>query len=184
MAHSRDELVEMIDRYQACSDRCGETGDWTALGEFYTDDAIYTWNNGADWGFAARGPQQIVEWVMGTEMAGLEGWNYPYIRKLIDPEQDECVGFWRQIAPVNDPATGKPYEIQGTGGSWFHYAGDFKWDWQRDFFDHMNAGHTFLQMAKNGHLSDEMQRRMGEGSGMPGWHRLEDFDWLTTLPGS
>lgn len=184
MSHSRDEIEEMLDRYETASDRAGEIGDWSPLGDFYTDDALYTWNNAAKWGFAARGPKEIVDWVMGTEMAGLEGWNYPYIRKLIDAEADECIGLWRQIAPTDDPRTGKPYEIEGTGGSWFHYAGNFQWDWQRDFFDHMNAGHIFLEMGRNGHLTPELEHRMKQGSDMPGWYRLEEFDWLDTIPGS
>ena len=76
---------------------------------------------------------------------------------------------------------GEHYEIKGTGGSWFRYAGDYKWCWQRDFFDHANAGATFMEMAKNGHLSDVMQERMKKGSKMPGWVRSDEFDWYETL---
>jgi len=183
MAHARDELEEMINRYQAASDKAGETGDWSPLGDFYTDDALYTWNNGPKHMFVARGAQQIVDWVLGTEMDGLDGWEYRYVRKLIDPEQDEVVAFWRQIAPEAEP-DGDRYEIPGTGGSWFHYAGDFQWDWQRDFFDHMNAGQTCLLMAKNGHLSEPMHRRMEKGADMPGWQLRSELDWYTTLPGA
>ena len=185
MAHDRDELEEMIRRYNAASDEAGRTGNWSPLGEFYTDDALYTWDNGGSWQFAARGPQQIVDWVLGTEMEGLEGWEYPYARILIDDQQDMVVAFWRQFSPpdVVDP-DGDRYEIPGTGGSWFHYAGDFKWDWQRDFFDHMNAGNTFLAMAKDGALSDGMQARMEKGADMPGWQRRTDLDWYSTIPES
>ena len=35
-------------RFVAANDRAGETGDWEPLGEFYAEDAIYTWNNGAE----------------------------------------------------------------------------------------------------------------------------------------
>jgi hypothetical protein len=37
-------------------------------------------------------------------------------------------------------------------------------------------------MAKDGRLSEEMQRRMAQGSKMPGWVPLSDFDWYSTLP--
>jgi hypothetical protein len=179
-AFPREELEEMVRRWVAGNDRAGETGDWSHMPDFYTEDALYTWNNGAQWEFVARGRKQIADWAFGTEMAGLEHWTYPYVKVLIDDAQGEVLGFWRQVAPTKDP-DGNPYEIAGTGGSWFRYAGDYKWCWQRDFFDHANAGSVFLAMAKNGHLSETMQERMKKGSNMPGWTKRADFDWYETL---
>jgi ketosteroid isomerase-like protein len=177
---SRDELEEMVRRWVAANDESGRTGDWSRMADFYTDDAVYTWNNGARWDFLARGREQIRDWVFGTEMAGLEHWVYPYVRTLIDERKGEVIGIWRQVAPDKDPE-GKPYEIAGTGGSWFRYAGDFKWSWQRDFFDHMNAGAVFGAMAENGQLSPGMQERMQKGSRMPGWIRRGELDWYDTI---
>jgi hypothetical protein len=148
--------------------------------EFYTEDALYSWNNGARWEFVARGREQIRDWAFGTEMSGLGQWTYPYVRVLIDDQQGEILGFWRQLAPVTRP-DGENYEIAGTGGSWFRYAGDYKWCWQRDFFDHANAGALFMEMAKNGHLTEAMQERMKKGSDMPGWVRSGEFDWYETI---
>jgi hypothetical protein len=179
-AFPRDEIEEMVRRWVAANDACGRTGDWAPMADFYTEDAIYSWNNGAGWEFVARGRQQIADWVFGTEMAGLENWVYPYVRTLVDDRKGEVVGFWRQIAPVKDP-DGRPYEIAGTGGSWFRYAGDFRWSWQRDFFDHMNAGAVFGEMAKNRQLSAKMLERMKKGSAMPGWEPRAGFDWYATL---
>ena len=61
------------------------------------------------------------------------------------------------------------------------YAGEFRWCWQRDFFDHSNAGHIFLVMAGDGNLNETMQERMKTGARMPGWTKLETFDWYETL---
>ena len=177
---SRDEMEEMVRRWIAANRAAGVSGDWSKMPEFYTDDALYSWNNGSNWEFKARGRQQISEWAFGSEMSGLEHWTYPYLRTLIDDRKGEFIGFWRQIAPVNDP-DGKPYEIRGTGGSWFRYAGDFKWEWQRDFFDHMNAGAVFGAMAKNKQLTPRMLERMKKGSDMPGWVRADDFDWMAGI---
>ena len=177
---SREELDEMVRRWVAANEAAGRSGDWSPMAEFYADDAIYSWNCGADWEFVARGKQQIHDWVFGTEMEGLEHWAYPYVRTIIDDRKGEVLGIWRQVAPETDP-DGKPYEIAGTGGSWFRYAGDYKWSWQRDFFDHMNAGTTFGAMATNGHLSAKMHERMEKGSKMPGWVRRGDFDWYQTI---
>jgi hypothetical protein len=178
---SREEMEEMVDRWVAANDEAGRTGDWSPMAEFFTEDAIYSWTTGPNWDFVAKGKQQIREWAFGTEMSGLEKWVYPYVRKLIDTDKGEFIGIWRQVAPINDPE-GVPYEIRGTGGSWFRYAGDFKWAWQRDFFDHGCAGATFGKMAKNGDLTPRMLERMKLGSKMPGWTRApEDFDWISTL---
>jgi len=177
----RDELEEMMRRWVAANDRAGETGDWSPMGDFYAQDAIYSWNNGAKHEFVARGRDEIRRFVFGTEMAGLEKWTYPYVRVLIDEKLGEVIGIWRQIAPIKK-TDGSHYEIAGTGGSWFRYGGNFQWSWQRDFFDHGNAATTFIAMAKDGRLSEEMQRRMAQGSKMPGWVPLPDFDWYSTLP--
>jgi hypothetical protein len=177
---ARDELDEMIARFRAANDEAGRTGVWAPLADFYTDDALYTWNNGPGHEFVARGRDQIRDWVLGTEMEGLEGWQYDYVRTLVDDERGEVVAFWKQESPPG--ADGSRHLIAGTGGSWFHYAGDFKWDWQRDFFDHMNAGAVFLKMAKEGSLSEGMQRRMERGASMPGWVRLAENDWYSWIP--
>ncbi len=179
-AFPRDEMEEMVRRWVAANRAAGSSGDWSKMSAFYTEDAIYSWNNGPRWEFVARGRKQIHDWVFGTEMSGLENWTYPYVRTLIDDQKGEFIGIWRQIAPARDPS-GTAYEIKGTGGSWFRYAGDFQWAWQRDFFDHINAGTVFGEMAKNGQLTERMQERMKLGSKMPGWTPESEFDWFSTL---
>jgi hypothetical protein len=179
-AFPRAELEEMMRRFVAESDEAGRTGDWSRLASFYSEDALYTWNNGAKYEFVARGRQQIRDWVFSTEMGGLERWTYPYVRVLIDDRQGEVIGIWRQLAPVSG-ADGKPVEIAGTGGSWFRYAGGFQWSWQRDFFDHANAGAVFQTLLAGGRLSPGMQERLRRGSRMPGWVKRADFDWYSTL---
>ena len=177
----RSELEEMLRRWVAANDEAGRSGDWSKMAEFYTEDALYTWNNGPKYEFAARGRQQIQDWVFGTEMEGLEQWVYPYVRTLIDEAKGEVIGIWRQIAPVKDPE-GNAYEIAGTGGSWFRYAGDYRWCWQRDFFDHGNAAAVFGAMAGHGQLTPKMLERMKKGARMPGWvKRSEALDWYETI---
>jgi hypothetical protein len=178
--YPRDEMEEMVDRWVAANDEAGRTGDWSKMSQFYTEDAVYTWNNGPGWEFVANNRQEIHDWVFGTEMEGLEEWTYPYVRRLIDDRKGEFLGVWRQLAPVEGP-DGNAYEIAGTGGSWFRYAGDFKWSWQRDFFDHSNAAAVFGEMAKNKQLTPKMIERMKKGSKMPGWVKRETFDWYASI---
>ena len=177
----REELEEMMRRWVAANDEAGRTGDWSRMPGFYTEDALYTWNNGHKYEFVARGRDEIARNAFGSEMVGLERWVYPYVRVLIDDRIGEVIGIWRQISPVAR-ADGAPYEIAGTGGSWFRYAGGYRWSWQRDFFDHANAGVVFGELLANGRLSNEMQERLKRGSRMPGWVKRADFDWYATLP--
>jgi hypothetical protein len=179
-AFARDEMEEMVRRWVTANNEAGKTGDWSKMSAFFTEDALYSWNTGDKWEFVARGRQQIHDWAFGSEMAGLEHWTYPYVRTLIDDQRGEFLGIWRQVAPDPDP-DGNAYEIAGTGGSWFRYAGDFQWEWQRDFFDHTNAGAVFGRMMQNGQLKDEMIERMKKGSKMPGWTKRADFDWYDTI---
>ncbi len=179
-AFPRNEIQEMVSRWVAANDLAGRSGDWSKMSSFYTEDAVYTWNNGPNWEFIARGRQQIHDRVFDSEMAGLEHWVYPYVRTLIDDQKGEFLGIWRQVAPEKDPE-GKSYEIAGTGGSWFRYAGNFQWCWQRDFFDHMNAAAVFGAMLKNEQLKPAMVERMKKGSKMPGWIRRSELDWYETI---
>jgi len=172
-----EEMEEMLRRWIAANEEAARTKDWSYLGKnFYTEDAVYSWNTGTSTEFVAKGRKQITEWAFGTEMAGLEEWVYPYMRTVIDPNKGELVGFWRQLSPFNGP-DGKPYEILGTGGSWFRYAGNFKWSWQRDWFDLGNMFHCFQQMEKNGDLNEVMQERLAGKRGFNGWVSLSDFHW-------
>ena len=47
-AFSRDEMEEMVGRWVAANDEAGRTGDWSKMSRFFTEDAIYSWNTGAN----------------------------------------------------------------------------------------------------------------------------------------
>jgi hypothetical protein len=158
-AFSRDEMEEMMRRWLKANEDAEAAGDWKPMAEFYTKDAEYTWNLGPNEDFIARGREQIRDWCLGTEMEGLEGWQYPYDKVLIDEKQGEIVAFWRQVAP-GKRADGSPYEARGVGGSWFRYAGNYQWCWQKDFFDFGNVMALFMELIQDGKLSTGMQKRI------------------------
>lgn len=171
-AFPRDELDEMVRRWLDANRRCEAAGDWRPLAEMYTEDATYGWNVGPDQDFMAVGRAQIRDLALGAEMGGLDGWSYPYQRILVDERAGEVVGFWKQIADARRP-DGRPYEVAGIGGSWFRYAGDFQWSWQRDWFDLGNVTALFVEMMKAGALSDGMRHRLDRaaaGTPIPGYH--------------
>ena len=141
------------------------------MAEMYTDDATYGWNVGPNDEFMAVGSDEIREYALGLEMEGLDGWTYPYQQVLIDDVQGEILGLWKQIADATRP-DGSHYEIAGLGGSWFRYAGDFQWRWQRDFFDVGNATATFIEMinagvAHPGHAEATREGGVGQAAAGP-----------------
>ncbi|MFI0357861.1 nuclear transport factor 2 family protein [Actinomadura sp. 9N407] len=156
---SREEMDDMVQYWLDENKRAEEAGDWRPLADLYTEDATYGWNMGPNQDFMAVGRAEIRDIALGQEMGGLDGWTYPYQSILVDERKGEVVGFWKQIADV-PRADGSAYEVAGIGGSWFRYAGNRQWSWQRDWFDLGNAAAIFMEMMKADVLSDGMKRRM------------------------
>lgn len=172
-AFPREELEEMVERWLEANRKAEAAGDWKPMAELYTEDATYGWNFGPKEEFMAVGRDEIRDIALGLEMAGLDGWEYPYEEILIDDKKGQVLGLWRQIADATRE-DGTRYEIAGIGGSWFRYAGNFQWSWQRDFFDFGNAAALFVEMMQDGTLSEGMTKRMERSAAgsLPGHYKL------------
>lgn len=171
-AFPRTELDDVVQRWLQANRDAEKTGDWRNLAAFYTDDATYGWNIGPKEDVMCVGIDEIRDIALGLEMEGLHGWTYPYQKVIIDDQQGEVVGFWKQVATDSD---GSQSEIHGIGGSWFRYAGDGKWDWQRDFFDFGHVSALYMELIKAGKLSEGMQQRIQRslaGEKLPGYYPL------------
>ncbi len=171
--YDRAEIAEFVERWIEANAVCERNKDWTPLADFYAEDATYGWNYGPEHEFMAVGREEIREVALGLEMGGLDGWEYPYEEILIDDRKGQVIGLWRQIATATR-ADGSHYEVAGLGGSWFGYAGDFQWSFQRDWFDYGNAAALFLEMMTDGTLSEGMTARMHRalGGGLPGHYDI------------
>lgn len=176
-SYPREELEEMLERWLEANVMAEKEGDWTKyLGPMYTEDAVYAWNIGPNEEFVANGRQEICDIALGYQMKGFEEWQYPYHDVIIDDKRGSVVGFWKQLAPYKRP-DGSYYEISGIGGSWFEYAGNFQWKWQRDFFDLGNAKDCFFQLAGAGVLDPvvkEKIHRQAKGELLPGHRKLRE----------
>ena len=172
-SYPRAEVEEMVERWLQANRDAEAAGDWSPMAMLYAEDATYGWNYGDRENFMAVGREEIRELALGTEMMGLDGWEYPYQEILIDDRKGQVVGFWKQVATATR-ADGSHYEVAGIGGSWFGYAGGFEWAWQRDWFDYGNAAACFLEMMGDGTLSAGMTARMHRslGGGLPGHYDL------------
>jgi hypothetical protein len=149
----------MVDRFDQAMRDAEKTHDWSALGKFYTEDANYGWFLGPDEEVLLQGRKEIADHVMGSEMEGFEGWTFKYIRSIIDVEKAEVVS-WSPYHTGKVRADGTPYEVPGFTGSWFHYAGNFQWSWQRDILDWGNLQATFKELIADGMMSDVFRARM------------------------
>ena len=175
-AYPREELEEMVERWLQANRDAEAAGDWGPMADLYTEDATYGWNYGPKENFMAVGREEIRSVALGLEMGGLGGWEYPYQTILIDEKQGHVVGFWKQVADATRE-DGSHYEVQGIGGSWFRYGGDFMWSWQRDWFDYGNAAAVFIEMIQDGKLSEGMQARMDRAVSageLPGHYKIDD----------
>ncbi|MGZ8195402.1 MAG: nuclear transport factor 2 family protein [Methylosarcina sp.] len=174
-AYPRAELEEMVERWLQANREAEKEGNWPKhLGKMYTETAEYRWNIGPNEEFVARSRKEIEEWALGAQMEGFEQWRYPYHRILIDEKQGEVIGLWRQVSPALRK-DGTHYEVAGIGGSWFRYGGDYKWEWQRDFFDLGNVKALFFELAADGKLDSAVKRKIGrlaKGQLLPGHERL------------
>ena len=171
----REKLEEFVQRWLEVNREAERNGDWTPLAQFYADDATYGWNIGPKEDVMCVGKNEIREIALGLEMAGLQGWTYPYQRVVIDEKTGEVVGFWKQVATDAD---GTSKEIYGIGGSWFRLndtEGTALIEWQRDFFDFGHVQKLYLELMKTGKLSKGMQERIQRslaGEKLPGYYPL------------
>ncbi|MCW2766551.1 MAG: hypothetical protein JWO11_2510 [Nocardioides sp.] len=155
--------------------------DWSHLAAFYAEDATYGWMYTPDEHFMAVGRDQIRDWALRNEMAGMEGWHYDYVSTVMDDSNGMVIGFWKQKAGLTDDATGQEYEVQGIGGSWFGLAptgpdGALEIAWQRDWFDLGSTAHTYLQIMGSGKAPQGLVDRMHQNSKeQPGHFRPEDL---------
>jgi hypothetical protein len=170
----RAELDEMVSRWIEANKKAEAVRDWTPLAEFYTEDATYGWNIGPKQDIMTVGREEIRDIALGLEMKGLEGWTYPYQEIVVDERSGNVIGLWKQVADAKR-ADGSNYEVYGMGGSWFRYAGNFQWSWQRDFFDFGHVSALFMEMIKDNALSTGMQSRIQRsvsGEKLPGWYPI------------
>ena len=85
----REELDEWVQSWLKANKDCETAGDWTPLADFYAAEATYGWNIGPKEDVMCVGIDEIRDIALGLEMEGLENWQYPYQKVIIDAEPPE-----------------------------------------------------------------------------------------------
>lgn len=168
----REELENWVRSWLQANKDCEKAGDWTPLADFYAPEATYGWNIGPKEDVMCVGIDEIRDIALGLEMEGLQNWQYPYQKVVIDDRQGEIVGFWKQVLLDGDGGT---QEIYGIGGSWFRLGAGKLIEWQRDFFDFGHVQTLYLDLMKAGTLSKGMQKRIERSLAaekLPGYYPL------------
>lgn len=131
----REEVQTAIDRFKQANRDAEQDGDWSRLGAFYTDDAVYTYVGLAAGGVVdARGRDEIVKLVLQRDMEAYRGWTYPFEWIAIDGNR--VVTKWWNRAPGTHPDGRR---IQCPGMSVLEYAGNGKFKSQFDLFDRLSV---------------------------------------------
>lgn len=170
-SYPRAEMEEMVERWLQANRDAEAAGNWEAMALMYAEDATYGWNYGPTKDFMAVGRDEIRDIALGQEMEGLNGWIYPYQTWVIDEKTGDMIGLWKQIYE-RTREDGTNYALEGIQGSWFKYAGNFEFAWQRDFFDYGNVSALFIEMLTKNAMSDEMLARVEKSApgNLPGWY--------------
>lgn len=172
--YPRAELEDMMQRWLAANQRAEASGNWTQeLPSFYTEDAVYQWNMGSNHEFVAHGRDDIRDIALGWFMKGFENWTYPYHDIMIDDQRGSVICFYKHQLSVTCAVRqdGSPYQVDGLHGTWFEYAGNYQWRWQRDFFDVGNVQALVFELAGRNLLRQDCKTKM------------RDHAWGTPMPG-
>ena len=104
------EVRDLMDRFVATSRKGDRERDWAPLADFYAEDAIYRYTMGKAGMRVAQGRDEVRRLVMMRDMAGFDGWEFPYEWLLVDG--DKVITKWWNQAPARRE-DGSPYRIVG-----------------------------------------------------------------------
>ena len=99
---TRTEMERFWQRWLAANREAERRRDWKPLADHYAEDATYGWMYSPDEHFMAVGREEIRQYALGTEMAGLDGWHYDYVATVMDESNGMVIGFWKQRAGITD----------------------------------------------------------------------------------
>jgi ketosteroid isomerase-like protein len=124
------EVRELMERFVATSLAGDASRNWAPLADFYAEDAVYRYTMGKAGMRVARGRDEVRRLVMQRDMAGFEGWSFPYEWVVVDGPK-VITKWWNQAPAVRED--GSPYRIVGNSNILLN--GDLQIQEMHDNFD-------------------------------------------------
>lgn len=128
-AFSRAEISDAFEHYLTVGRACGESGDWTAWADLFTEDAHY-WEH--HYGHM-EGREQIRYWITST-MSTFPGTEMPWFVPewhVIDEDSGRVVVYIQNR--MRDPGDGSVHEAPNI--TILRYAGDGLWSYEEDVYN-------------------------------------------------
>jgi len=126
---SREELEQAHRNFIDTAARCGESGDWRAWADLFTEDAEYLEHTFGSF----HGRDEIYAWISGTmaQWPNSAMTTYPHTWCVCDEER----GWWicRIENRMKDPGDGSIHQAHNI--TVLHYAGDMKFSYEEDAYN-------------------------------------------------
>ena len=135
---TRGEIEEALDNYKEIALESGTSGDWHAWADLFTEDAVYVEHLFGTLG----GREAIRRWITKTmaESPNDEMKYFPVEWYIIDEDRGWVVcQVWNRMVDPGDGSLHQAYNF-----TLLKYAGDDKWSYEEDIYNHMH----FQEMMK------------------------------------
>jgi ketosteroid isomerase-like protein len=141
---AHEQRVETVRRFIEANREAEQRRDWTVLGEFYADDAVYWYHTGGV-ETRAQGPDEICRLVLVLDQLGWLNWTFPFEGFAVSG--DQAFTRWWNRGPGTRP-DGTPWQVPGM--SHIRFAPDGRFREHMDLFD----------MGRLVQLMDEMPQEL------------------------
>ncbi len=149
---SREELEQAHQNFIDTAAHCGESGDWRAWADLFTDDAEYLEHTFGSF----HGRDEIYAWISSTmaQWPNSAMTTYPNSWCVCDEER----GWWicRIENGMKDPGDGSIHQAHNI--TVLHYAGDMQFSYEEDAYNPAAFG-PMIQAWTEAYLANGGERR-------------------------
>ena len=159
-----------------------KTGQYVMANEAILDDnVVYEWALGPTLpAYIANGKDAVMRNALGAEMAGVDGWKYPWGDYWVDPEKGVLIYNWKMISPW-ERSDGTFYAANGYGYSFHTYAGNGRTKHKTDICESQMLQYCHAEGVAGGFANEAMRekvkmRRTRETMALENWiEHLEEL---------
>ncbi len=131
---SREELEDAFQNFQETALEAGNSGDWRAWADLFTEDATYIEHHYGEFG----GREAIYNWIQKamSEPINREMRHFPIDWYTIDEDKGWIIAkVWNRMIDPGDGSIHQEYNI-----TILRYAGNMKWSHEEDVYNPVHFG--------------------------------------------